>query len=314
MRTHSSLIALTLLAFEYITTLDREVAVIWRRAQPKYRNIYLFSRYFGLIAQSVNAILTINFDSNYRLWRLGCVAWHSYQTSVFQILLILVENIQANQVCALYQLSNLVRVPLNTYRGLTLIFSTYAMVATIRSLQYDRACLVSDVPVHTVWFGISAILSQVIFSTLMLFAKLLRDHKVWETPFVRTLVRDAGVTLVCTVAMFILIILHSELLAHVIPPFCITLLSICSCRMIMNLQEAPKEHSAASSRGLALTTFIEEFSIFALEEDQDYADHGDQDLALDFDEATNSTRTVELQPDILATFVIHFPYPSSLDL
>ncbi|KDQ32672.1 hypothetical protein PLEOSDRAFT_164954 [Pleurotus ostreatus PC15] len=132
-REYTYLASLTVLVYEYFTTLYLEVDFIWNISQALF---------FSLDRTGQDPY-------TYR----QCIAWHSFQTASFQTLLFVVECIQTMKIQALYAGNRKMLWTLHSFRAVALCLMTYTTVATLILLSYDGACIVSSVPWHVVWFG-----------------------------------------------------------------------------------------------------------------------------------------------------------------
>ncbi|TFK37876.1 hypothetical protein BDQ12DRAFT_141081 [Crucibulum laeve] len=85
-RNYWSLAAFTFLVWEYLITLPYEYWYIWKRPMTHIKFMYLFSRYFGLIALGANFILLSRQLSHPPVPFAACKSWYIYQIIAFWLL------------------------------------------------------------------------------------------------------------------------------------------------------------------------------------------------------------------------------------
>ncbi|KAF4603032.1 hypothetical protein EYR38_003437 [Pleurotus pulmonarius] len=237
-REYTYLASLTVLVYEYFTTLYLEVDFIWKPPITFIKCLFFASRYLALVSQIISQALFFSLDRTGRdpyTYR-QCIAWHSFQTASFQTLLFVVECIQTMKIQALYAGNRKMLWTLHTFRAVALCLMTYTTVATLILLSYDGACIVSSVPWHVVWFGATAIITQAIISIAGLSPTAIRDLRRQSTLFA-IITRDSFFTFLLVTTLSAVIITHASLLAPIIPSLFITTLSISGCRMIINMLE-----------------------------------------------------------------------------
>ncbi|KDQ32683.1 hypothetical protein PLEOSDRAFT_1098672 [Pleurotus ostreatus PC15] len=262
-RNHASLAALTVLVYEYFTTLSTEVAVIWRGHFSVTKALFLVLRYGALALQIGSQTFFAVAEQKYPVPKISCLAWHSCQTVVFQILLLSVEYIQVRKVYAIYSEYRNYFICLRIFRVFNFALVSFTTVSTLRILSYDGACLVGNIPWHVACFGALASSTQVILTFLTVCPKVMwRSHSA----VLSIVTRDTFLTCAGLLAMCIIISTHASVLAHVIPTFFISLLSICGCRMVTNLLSAETTEEPPPDRGTICSGPVQLTSFLSLEE------------------------------------------------
>ncbi|KAF8637186.1 hypothetical protein AX17_002983 [Amanita inopinata Kibby_2008] len=262
---YASLVALTLQISELLACFHDEVECLWPVKFTATKLLYLWSRYFSLAAQIVNAILTYLLHSRYFELR------HCNKMLVFQLFLLhqgitCIELIAFLRVYVLYNKSARIRTLL------LLVFTTGSTLESIgvftrsRSLVLETSC--SPLKTGTtggmfLLMGLGMNQSVVIF---LIIAKLVMTRSVgWgRTPLASLMMRDElGIVLLFAVLGSVGLvgsIPSQSKLRNVKFPMFIALLSTSGCRLILGmcrLVRASRQNRVEDTSIPVLTSEIE---------------------------------------------------------
>ncbi|KAF9558978.1 hypothetical protein CPC08DRAFT_536000 [Agrocybe pediades] len=237
-RKWSAAAALALLLYEYAITCGDEFTYIWRRQNfNSVGGVYLFSRYFAIITQSINLFLVAGVLGKPGTPHRMCRGWYSFQITAASLTLAALDYILMLRVYALYNRSPKI--------GFLLVFFFLSMLMadfqcgskTLNTVSYDSICNGRSVHPCIPFYGI-ALWSIHITIGMMTAAK-------WRlltlgAPIARIVSRD-GAFVLSIICVFYASIMERAIsmqalrveLTFIWP---ISLLSITCCRMIMNMQ------------------------------------------------------------------------------
>ncbi|KAJ8514518.1 hypothetical protein ONZ45_g7969 [Pleurotus djamor] len=253
LRVYAYLSSLSVLLYEHISKFPDEVELIWRRPFNHSRIMFVLCRYLALSCQIISLVVFFALRPDDPYSRRECFMWHTFQTATFQILLFTVESIQATKLQALYVGHTKKLYALYTFRGISFCATTYTTIATLLLMNYDGACVVSEIPWHVVGFGALAIITQAIVTLAGLSISLVKDI-VKQNTLISIMARDSLLTFGLITGIYppylrsaksladapllafsAVIITHADVIAPFIPSFFISTLSISGCRMIFNI-------------------------------------------------------------------------------
>ncbi|KAJ8700955.1 hypothetical protein PTI98_003927 [Pleurotus ostreatus] len=257
LRAYSSFAALSVLLYEQCTTLSSEFELVWTRPITFVKCLYVICRYLAIAWQITSQVFLLQLDLENPYSYKQCIAWHSIHTAVSQILLFVIECIQAMKVHALYSERRRTLYMLHLFRTISFIMITYTTVATLLVLSYDGACIVSDIPQQVTWFGALAILSQLIVTFLGMSPSVLKEI-LRQSSLIATMSRDSFLMFGIITVFSAIIIRYAALMAHVIPQFFLSTLSVIGCRMILNMLEtASREGDTIRTASVHLSMFLD---------------------------------------------------------
>ncbi|TFK31516.1 hypothetical protein BDQ12DRAFT_694010 [Crucibulum laeve] len=235
-RNSSSLGALLLLLLEVVATSGDEYQYIWRRPRTAVNYLYLFSRYFGIISQTINCSMIFGPLSRRPVRPDLCNAWMHFEMISAQLLLTTLEGILMWRVYALYQQSWRVGTFLTSVFILDIILAAILGRRTLPMLQFDELCTGYGAPRDVLYFGASVLATQ---SMIWVMTFLKRNIACGGAPVVHLMIRDGVCVFVLLCAIFSVSIPYSfleSLAAHIVFFWPISLMSIATCRVILNMQ------------------------------------------------------------------------------
>ncbi|PPQ75168.1 hypothetical protein CVT26_008698 [Gymnopilus dilepis] len=250
-----SLAALVWLIWEYVVTWHNEFRYIWGGQMNRVKYIYLFSRYFAIFVQLVNTCLVFFPLSQLPVGRRECEAW--------LLFLIISACLLMFTVDAVIMLRGKIAVFLAILLLGQLVVVTTCTSLTVPNVPFGPTCDALKTPPDAAYFMVVVICSHIVLLVLTV-----RKRKVafGQSPVVDLVVRDGAWVFVLIVSMFLVTIPYS-LASQIARPYAlfvlpISLLSIITCRLILNMQKVviiPVNYSAGGTTdtGIAFTSFID---------------------------------------------------------
>ncbi|EKM81076.1 hypothetical protein AGABI1DRAFT_127110 [Agaricus bisporus var. burnettii JB137-S8] len=141
----ASCIGLTFNVWEFLVTLGDEVDLVWLCRPSSWtlrlvRGLFFFSRYAGLMVQSINIVVAENMSSYRSVPNVFCRRWISYQIIVIFLFLSVVNLILNLRIYAIYRRSRRMCTLLTVIFFSRLVLATpFAIVYTPR-LAFDGMC------------------------------------------------------------------------------------------------------------------------------------------------------------------------------
>ncbi|TFK70785.1 hypothetical protein BDN72DRAFT_502403 [Pluteus cervinus] len=223
---------------------------MWKRPITSVKCIFFFTRYFAYGFQLCNQYLVTVPFTHSGTKHTACLRWFAFQTAGIQTQLWMLEIIILLRVCALYHQSHAVRVTLSLIFVLQIAVVVYAAIETFKDLSFNQYCMPTHTPKATIWFSLRTFVMHAIFAGLT-FAKrgaAIRDG--WSTAPLFVLVTRDGIwvsaAIVCLVVIAIAA-LFSRAVVQLIFSWQFTILTICACRLVLNMQKLALNTGSESS-------------------------------------------------------------------
>ncbi|KAF9463218.1 hypothetical protein BDZ94DRAFT_1259404 [Collybia nuda] len=265
--------ATTCLIWDGLLSFSDEYKYIWRGPWTAVKVIYIFSRWFGITIQIINCALVSS--PTFSLSQLPpeiCRQWFGFQTFAGSCLLGTLVAVLALRVYALYNKDRRIGILLIVILSTTFIISVVLGILTVRALQFDGNCGAPTPPKEAAYFRHHLFLQHSIHSTdihtysvllisvhsLMLILTIhkrnIGSHDGTRVPVIRVVIRDGAWVFIAVCAMLSVMVLYSFAIivaAHVLFPWPITMVSIFTCRLVLNMQrlkvDDPEVHSDLTS-------------------------------------------------------------------
>ncbi|KAF8878308.1 hypothetical protein BD779DRAFT_1214954 [Infundibulicybe gibba] len=257
-RSYSSLAALIFLAWDLVMSFGDEYEYMWKRNWTPVKCIYLFCRYFSLVVQIVNHVVTQGPMSKVPVARTFCRTWFAFQGACTISLVFSINALLMLRVYALYDRSRRVATFLVIIFFADVISVSIQSYLCVKASVFDQACLMTDTPPTVVSCCIEMLVMQ---GTLwgMTWWKRNRNESWTRTPLVSLVVRDGAFIFVGTFAIMASALPYAmfvKSLEHVAFSWFIAFLAFSACRLTINLLrlDIPGAHTQDD---LELTTFIE---------------------------------------------------------
>ncbi|KAF8060645.1 hypothetical protein FPV67DRAFT_1510928 [Lyophyllum atratum] len=257
-----SLCTWTWLVWVYVARFPIEYEWVWKPMATERRfslvpAIYIFIRYTGLIAQTVNLIWTAWLISSPSIHPNTCFWWFWFQSLVIQGLFSAVQYVVMLRVDALYLKRLRVRIVLSVCWLFERGFLMYVAVETFRAIQLDTTCMAGQPPVGVSLSLIATILAVQLIVWGMTLARLYAVGGP-KSPLTRQLIRDGALVCASIVAFYIIVVpyrLYVDVLIHNIYAFMISLLSNMGCGVILNLRSLPEDGAEKTTNSGANQTW-----------------------------------------------------------
>ncbi|KAF8990797.1 hypothetical protein BDQ17DRAFT_342021 [Cyathus striatus] len=248
--------ALVLLVWEYAVTAKDEFSFIWRKPFNYVKLLYILSRYYGLVAQSVNVYLALNRLSYLPLHQDTCRTWALFLIFSSGVHFTVLDCIVMIRLYALHRKDRRIGFMLFCAFVMELAVGTGCAYAIYYKTSYDITCDSYEMPFHTVYLMSPVMAMQIVIWTMTVYKvhSLGARHNIPTlVEILRVVIRDGTCTFLLILTIYIATIpdvAASRILRmHATLIFPISMLSISGCRSIMNMQRitgvAP-EHSHAA--------------------------------------------------------------------
>jgi len=224
---------------------EEELQYIWK-PPPRItlvKVLYLFSRYFALLAQITNCIITGVWLSKYSpIPPSLCRPWIIYQTVVTYFLLGAVNIILILRVYALYNRNNtLLLVVLSIFVGKVGVNVYTAFICIPKSpLHFDSHCLITHGAGISPYFVGAEIFCQCVL-LLFVYAKRFSGWRsgLKSVPVLSIILLDGSLVFILTAALLVVTLalaFKSGAIALFVYPAFVCLLSAAGCRLIINIR------------------------------------------------------------------------------
>ncbi|KAK0212571.1 hypothetical protein DFS33DRAFT_41802 [Desarmillaria ectypa] len=245
-----------------------KVDFIWSKPRSSWiKWAFLFARYFpllaGLCGRVIDSLVLYKHPIPISLNALRI--WYICQVLVLHLMMLGAEIVMMARVYALYHR--------NRYIGgvfLLLLFgeSTSVVIGlalNLPSKNFDSGDLLTTSLDSFIYFGISAMISQVVILVLSIYRYIRGDWK--GVPLVSLMIRDGTLAFaVLFFVSFLLVIYTAMGLTYSTPTsaWLINFISAAECRLILNMQEIPVPNDTYRSSDTPLTTFLVDSSQLAM--------------------------------------------------
>ncbi|KAF8960806.1 hypothetical protein BDZ97DRAFT_1665344 [Flammula alnicola] len=255
------------LTWEYIITCRDEYQYIWRGSMNRVKALYMFARYFTLSVQWANTYIVFVPLSRVPVHRHGCMGWFLFLTISACFLLAAVDSLIMLRVYALYNCSPKMAAFLASLLVMQGMLVATCTSRTLHLVPFSETCNVLETPHEVIYIMAGVLLTQTILLVLTI-AK--RKIAFGESPIVHLVVRHGAWVFVLVVSMWVTIIPYSLFTQvskpHIIFVWPIALMSIATCRLIINMQKIHIEmrsnrhsDSRLADTDIMFTSYIEMF-------------------------------------------------------
>ncbi|KAF9498135.1 hypothetical protein BDN71DRAFT_442005 [Pleurotus eryngii] len=169
--------ALAFTVWDIIVSFEDEVEQIWLSAWTRLKYLYIFLRYFSLIAQVIATILTLGLAAPLYPGRSVCLLLLSFQAISSQALMMGVQVLLVLRVIALYNRVRWLRTFLSALFLGEVVLMTVFFGISLSSMDYGVHCVITGFPITATGFLIPPILyeSLLFVLTMVKFYQALRD-------------------------------------------------------------------------------------------------------------------------------------------
>ncbi|KAF9546320.1 hypothetical protein CPC08DRAFT_729937 [Agrocybe pediades] len=184
----STIAALVVLLYEHCITLKDEVRHIWRKKFNPVLGTYIFSKYMGIVAQSINVYKAVGpMAIPGRTSQEDCMSWFSSGIAAALILLAALDIILMLRVYALYRKTTSIGVLLSTLFVGQLISNVVFGRKSIYEVSYNAICDTQETHAAVLHFGI---VLWTVHLTLLLLTGLKYNLVVMGIPVAKLVTRD----------------------------------------------------------------------------------------------------------------------------
>ncbi|KAF8983951.1 hypothetical protein BDQ17DRAFT_751029 [Cyathus striatus] len=163
LRNCSCLAALVVLLYDHVITFRFEYKYIWKRPQSPVKSMYLFCRYFGLICQTVNAVLVFSKLQKAPVDAMLCRSWFTFLIASCSVLGTIFHIIVALRVYALHLKDHKIGILLAILLAVILGLRIHTWLLCYRHSTYGDICSVEYVPSSLLYLGKAFHLSVIFF-------------------------------------------------------------------------------------------------------------------------------------------------------
>ncbi|KAF9444296.1 hypothetical protein P691DRAFT_796652 [Macrolepiota fuliginosa MF-IS2] len=254
-RQYANVAGLALIVYDQALTWDKEVKCIWRSSERGIKLSFFLARYLA-----TNLVYTHPHILK-RGW-VGCHTWFGFQTSGIGLLLINLELTLMLRVYALYERSLKIKVILASWFIFSLGMSAFIGGRSIHVLKLDSNCIMTETPETTTTFSVMVMLDQCVLWGLTCYKYRDAIRNGWsKNPIMRLVMRDNTWTCIGICCLFIAVLPYSlvvEQIGHIMYCLLCSLLSITTCRMILNMRSL---EPPSRSEGPEFTTGFDEMAM-----------------------------------------------------
>lgn len=222
------------------------------------KRIYLFSRYYGICWHIIDSAAMLGPLASICIQPLICAIWHGSKLLTCLCLLVALEVVLSLRLYALYcknrNIGIFLLIMLST--GVAVMVTCY--VRTMRFVHFDDACLVRKTPYEYAYFSAFCLMRHSLLWMLTIHKRNMgRLGRLNRAPIVNLMLRD-GAWIFAAISLLLAMVIPSSFLipaiAQAMFPWFTSLVSIFTCRLILNMQRLQME---STTSGPELTTNIE---------------------------------------------------------
>ncbi|TFK31347.1 hypothetical protein BDQ12DRAFT_694293 [Crucibulum laeve] len=239
MQEWSSLGAVVLIIWDMLLMFNVEYIHIWRTPSFALKWIYIFTRYSALLFQSASYYILTHALSRPPISASICSVWSIVQFAGTQTMTAVIEGVLMLRVYALYSKSTAVGWLLAT---VFLIQRVIAVVVAIRGqtyVRFDEICRAWNESNDIFIFGAGILLTQVIIWVMTFNKRNVRKESRSNARFMSMFLRDGAWAFGGVIILYSVMLPYSflvEISQHVVYSWPLSLLSIATCRIIINIQ------------------------------------------------------------------------------
>ncbi|GLB38831.1 hypothetical protein LshimejAT787_0506960 [Lyophyllum shimeji] len=285
-----SVSALSWLVWDSILLCRREYESIWKRENSVVKAVYIFSKYVGLVAQTMNTIWTFDLLSREYLTPRLCRKWFGSQIGVIILLHAALQIILMLRVYALYDCKKPVGLFLLSLGIGEIASISFSSVYIVRGFHFHSTCLNANTPPAVVALIVVMAVVQIIVWGMTLFKQV--DIPT-RTRLLEVVGRDGAVACSVFVAIFATAVPYTfyvHTLTHSMFAIYMTLVIILTSRIILNMQGLrPLETQPAEIRSGGI-------SLWCLDTTFDTINDGLDNISLEDISASEDTDTPPITP------------------
>ncbi|KAF4572572.1 hypothetical protein EYR36_007080 [Pleurotus pulmonarius] len=149
---YSAMAALAFTVWDIVVCFEDEVEQIWQSAWTRLKFLYIFLRYFSLVAQVIATILTLGLAAPLYPGRSVCLLLLSFQAISSQALMMGVQVLLVLRVIALFNRVRWLRSFLSALFLVEVVLMTVFFGISLRSMDYGIHCVITGFPITATGF------------------------------------------------------------------------------------------------------------------------------------------------------------------
>ncbi|TFK31653.1 hypothetical protein BDQ12DRAFT_693769 [Crucibulum laeve] len=238
-REWSTLGTVVVIIWDMFLLFNDEYTYIWSTPSFALKWIYLFARYFVILFQSTCYYFLTHTLSRPPVLESICFTWTLVHIIVTQIMTAVIEGVLMLRVYALYRQDIAVGWLLFTVFLIQRVIAVGVDVRVGEYVRYDEICRAKQETVDVLVLGAGVLFTQAVIWTLTFSKRKVRKESTSNARFMGLLLRDGAWAFAGIVALFSVIVPYAflvEISSHTAFSWPISLLSIATCRIILNMQ------------------------------------------------------------------------------
>ncbi|KAH7920927.1 hypothetical protein BV22DRAFT_1132697 [Leucogyrophana mollusca] len=236
--TSISISALCFLSWEYCITFGDEVKYIWSKPYDSpIKWLFLLTRYVGLGSLVGNRFIGIGGNNP----TISCRGFLTYQVTMSEVLVTLVELILMIRVHALYNRDRRIAAFLALLLAAGKVVAIIGLDSTVSTSHFNEICGVTRIDTPLAYFSFSTVMVEGILLILTL-VKCIRTFQATRhsIPIITLMVRDGTMGFLAIMSILIptslfLVVKHGAFVS-IMTPWFLAVLSCAGCRLIINMQ------------------------------------------------------------------------------
>ncbi|KAF9039120.1 hypothetical protein BJ165DRAFT_364666 [Panaeolus papilionaceus] len=254
--------ALSIVVWDYCLSFGDEWGCIWRRPFSGVKALYVYVRYMPLAVQSVNLYLVMGpLFSNIPIEDpQPCFRWWLFLLLASSTLLECLDIVLLLRIYALYQKDKNIAIVLVGALAALVISQIIMGTLVITKLSFNCLCDSVNIYPPVLWLGVIVWIVQILIGALLLGKRGLRSL---GSRVVKIVNRDGALIVGLVCAIFAFIIPYSTVVktyqVHIIMIVPISLVSVASCRAILNLLTINPEEITPTDPEICMLTVISSF-------------------------------------------------------
>ncbi|PPQ91253.1 hypothetical protein CVT25_006392 [Psilocybe cyanescens] len=197
-RKWSTLASWAVLLYEYIITFNDEIRFIWSFPVTAVRLIYVLSRYFAIIVQSINVFLILRPLSALDIPEQSCRRWFLFELIAVSVLMAALDSILMLRVYALHRKDRRVGVLLVVLFLVQIVVEVICGQRAV-NVPFNRICDASRTHGSVVYYCISVWVTHI---SLVVLTACKYDLMKMKIPIVRVVTRDGAWITVIVCSLF----------------------------------------------------------------------------------------------------------------
>jgi len=221
--------------------------------------VFLFSRYFGIASQIAGCILTAGPLAHVPIEPRFCKVWFTFQVSASRCLFSALEIILSLRVYALYDKSYRMGLLLGCWLSVGFIIVLGFGVASALNTPSDSICNAQGPSRDAAYVSVAMIVTHTFLWSLTVTKRSIPLNDGWRrNPIVRLVIRDGAWIFFAIFAISVAMMpfsLVNHVMTHVIFSWPMGLVSILTCRLVLNMQDLKPQNPTIETEFSTMVDF-----------------------------------------------------------